>query len=457
MTYDGGNPGPGNITARSDIVGGSTWTYDPVRKHAVTQTGTGGYAYTYDANGNATSRNGYAIAWSSYNYPISISALNKNVTLYYGPNRQYYKQVYEAGSAIETTIYVGGLLEKVTDGSLVDWRHYIRVGSELVAIMSRQSTGTNVTHYMLSDHESSIAAITDGAGAATVSESFGAFGTRRNPSTWSGMPTCPDLCTIASISREGYTGQDAMGGVSMGINHMKGRIQDAITGRFLSADPYVPDPTNTQSYNRYSYVNNNPLSLVDPSGFDDQDPCDEHGCKKPIDPPPASYANQLDGIQVYGNRPTDDLGSCGVCVYFTPQPQPDNPNGSGSGDQLPEITVTAKKPNRQTTTYTTPFFQRQPCQSFGGFFADANAAIGFGGGAASTATGLAAAARNLIGAAKSYGGVDGGFAAAAAGSTAEGVAVLTVDAATAFGAGYEIGAGISAAINYATCTNSAGG
>jgi hypothetical protein len=53
----------------------------------------------------------------------------------------------------------------------------------------------------------------------------------------------------------------------MGLNHMNGRVQDAILGRFISPDPHVPDPTNAQSYNRYSYVNNNPLTLIDPSGF----------------------------------------------------------------------------------------------------------------------------------------------------------------------------------------------
>jgi hypothetical protein len=53
----------------------------------------------------------------------------------------------------------------------------------------------------------------------------------------------------------------------MGLNHMNGRVEDAVTGRFLSADPFIPDPTNPQSYNRYSYVNNNPLTFSDPSGF----------------------------------------------------------------------------------------------------------------------------------------------------------------------------------------------
>lgn len=267
MTYDGGNPGPGNITARSDVAGGSTWTYDSVRKHAVTQAGTGGYAFTYDANGNAATRNGYNITWSSYNYPISINGQNKNVTLYYGPNRQYYEQVYSDGSSIEQTIYAGGLLEKVTLGSLVDWRHYIRVNNELVAIMSRQSSGTNVTHYTLSDHQGSLAEITDGSGATTVTEDFNAFGARRNPATWSGMPTCPDLCTIKAITREGYTGHDAIGGVSLGLNHMNGRVEDAITGRFLSPDPQGINFGNTQSFNRYSYVGNNPLSFTDPMGF----------------------------------------------------------------------------------------------------------------------------------------------------------------------------------------------
>jgi hypothetical protein len=33
-------------------------------------------------------------------------------------------------------------------------------------------------------------------------------------------------------------------------------------------DPKIPAPTNTQDYNRYAYVDNNPLTLVDPAGFD---------------------------------------------------------------------------------------------------------------------------------------------------------------------------------------------
>jgi hypothetical protein len=47
---------------------------------------------------------------------------------------------------------------------------------------------------------------------------------------------------------------------------MNGRIYDPVLRRFLSPDNYVQDPFNTQNYNRYGYVWNNPLLFVDPSG-----------------------------------------------------------------------------------------------------------------------------------------------------------------------------------------------
>lgn len=47
---------------------------------------------------------------------------------------------------------------------------------------------------------------------------------------------------------------------------MNGRIYDPLLGRFLSADLVVQFPGNLQSYNRYSYVQNNPVTFTDESG-----------------------------------------------------------------------------------------------------------------------------------------------------------------------------------------------
>ena len=60
-----------------------------------------------------------------------------------------------------------------------------------------------------------------------------------------------------------YTGQrkDATG-----LYFYNARYYDPYLNRFLSPDTIVPDPTNPQSLNRYSYVLNNPLKYIDPTG-----------------------------------------------------------------------------------------------------------------------------------------------------------------------------------------------
>ncbi|TRX53455.1 hypothetical protein FNN08_14370 [Thalassomonas sp. M1454] len=48
---------------------------------------------------------------------------------------------------------------------------------------------------------------------------------------------------------------------------MNGRIYDPNLGRFMSVDPFIQSPTNTQSINAYSYIMNNPVNGIDPSGY----------------------------------------------------------------------------------------------------------------------------------------------------------------------------------------------
>jgi RHS repeat-associated protein len=51
------------------------------------------------------------------------------------------------------------------------------------------------------------------------------------------------------------------------VIHMGGRTYNPVLGRFMQADPFIQAPGNLQSFNRYSYVLNNPMSYTDPSGY----------------------------------------------------------------------------------------------------------------------------------------------------------------------------------------------
>jgi RHS repeat-associated protein len=323
FVYDAGDAGPGNITTQ---IGVGTYTYPAAgqtRPHAVTSingtfNGINNPAFTYDANGNMTNRASSSanVTWSSYNYPTVVSATDatgtEEVQFNYGPDRERWEQIYTVSGTTEQTYYIGGLMDLVFSGGTTNYRHYIYAGSEPIAVYSRTAAGAITMSYMQEDHQGSVSAITSSAGTTSVDESFSAFGTRRNPATWTGPPTTSDLNTIESLSRQGYTFQTWLG-QSMGLNHMHGRVQDAILGRFLSPDPHVPDPSNAQSYNRFSFTINNPLTRIDPSGFDDGDPhiqC-EGGC--PLGSGAvgavASSGGTLDEITVTGTAPSADTAS----------------------------------------------------------------------------------------------------------------------------------------------------
>jgi RHS repeat-associated protein len=70
---------------------------------------------------------------------------------------------------------------------------------------------------------------------------------------------------LQGSTTHGYTGHEMA--ESVGVIHMNGRIYDPHFARFLQADPFVQDPQDLQSWNRYSYVLNNPMSYMDPTGY----------------------------------------------------------------------------------------------------------------------------------------------------------------------------------------------
>jgi RHS repeat-associated protein len=257
----------GNLMSQTGV---GAYTYHSTKKHQVTSTANG-WSFGYDANGNMTSGRGASLDWTSYNYPSCIrlgsscSGTSADYSSFsYTPDRQYWKQQsnYVSGGQA-TTIYVGGLIEKVTTASGTDYRHMIRAGGSTI-IVSRQSSGTNSTYYVTSDHLGSSSAITNGSGGILVNSSFDAFGKRRGAS-WTGSPSAGDWTAIAGTTRRGFTEHSMLD--NLNLTHMNGRVYDPMVGRFMSADPYITEPFNTQNYNRYSYVLNNPLSVLDPTGF----------------------------------------------------------------------------------------------------------------------------------------------------------------------------------------------
>ena len=262
----------GNITWKSDVcpTAAPCFSYHASQKHAVTAAG--GQAYGYDANGNMTSRGGASISWTSDDLPNTITGANGSSSqFWHGPAGNRWKQLASQGGATEATIYAGELMEKVTRAGVTTWRHYVLAPTGTAALHLRYSNGTAAaTRYLTHDHLGSTDKLLDANGNILVAESFGAFGARRG-ANWSGAPGASELAAIAANTRDGFTGHEQLD--NLDLIHMNGRVYDPRIGRFVSADPYVPEPFSAQSLNRYAYVLNDPLSYIDPSGFDEAIPC----------------------------------------------------------------------------------------------------------------------------------------------------------------------------------------
>ncbi len=270
LTYDS----LGNISSKSDV---GNYQYDPNRPHQLTEvTGTRAATFTYDENGNQlTSSNGRTVTWSSFNKPIDIrqnvSGGQNRTQIRYGSDRKRYKTVVDhtqnGTTTTRTTHYIGDHYEQVfVDSKKESKHHFSAYGRTYAVFNASEITGWSVG-YLHTDHLGSVVAITGTSGALWQQFSYDAFGKRRNIN-WQADATDALLYQTPPgqrVTERGFTGHEHLDSVA--LVHMNGRVYDPIYGRFISADPYIQFPENTQSYNRYSYVLNNPLSHTDPSGF----------------------------------------------------------------------------------------------------------------------------------------------------------------------------------------------
>ncbi len=241
----------GNIINKSDV---GSYAYQ--KAHQVVAAGS--HTYEYDLNGNVIKKDDTTITYSSYNKPIEIQNAQHTTNFFYAPNRSRYKKTLDGG----VTYYVGKLFEKEVTGSKVMYKNFIYAGNELIAINVEEDDGTFLVpsvKYLHKDALDSIDTITSESGEVLQRMVYKPFG-ERIIGDWINQ-----VDNAMSITKRGFTGHEHI--PEFDLIHMNGRVYDPIIGRFLSADPYIQAPYDTQSYNRYSYVKNNPMKYTDPSGF----------------------------------------------------------------------------------------------------------------------------------------------------------------------------------------------
>lgn len=273
--------GNGNLLTKSDVESGGSYHYgtQPTQcsstagPHALTQVGT--LRYCYDANGNQTQR--YkgseltrSVTYTSFDKASAINGGGETTAFNYGINRSRYKRVHtDSDNKVTTSFYFGNieLVQSHETGSATPIYNIKRYISDY-GLQTHYVTDVIDTQYLLKDHIGSIDVITNSDGEIANMMSFDAFGGRRDALNWSPIAQAQSALTLTNllnITKRGFTGHEMVD--HAGVIHMNGRIYDSQTGRFMQADPFIQAPNNSQSYNRYSYVLNNPLTITDPSGF----------------------------------------------------------------------------------------------------------------------------------------------------------------------------------------------
>ncbi len=222
--------------------------------HAVTRVGDKNYQY--DTNGNlkrmwlstgsgSCGQNTIAtLTWSGRDRLESIDKLGALVEFAYDSENIRVRKTTATGS----TYYFGDILEVLEDGTEV--KYYNAAG-----ILIAKRVGSD-PFWFHADRLGSPKLITDAQGQIASSFEYSSFG---EETTMSG----------SMASGRGYTGHRLDS--ETGLVYMNARYYDPELGRFISSDDFVPNPNNPQTFNKYAYADNNPISNVDPSGNNAKD------------------------------------------------------------------------------------------------------------------------------------------------------------------------------------------
>jgi RHS repeat-associated protein len=153
------------------------------------------------------------------------------------------------------------------DASLGYWRPgytitrktYSFGGQTIATRISGDQEGDNGLFYIHSDHLGSTSVMSYGQGHGSNS------GNKVDDSTARYLPFGDWRVEPAhELTDQGFTGQKH--NMDLGLYYYNARFYLPGIGRFATADSIVPNPMNPQSYNRYSYVENRPTRMTDPTG-----------------------------------------------------------------------------------------------------------------------------------------------------------------------------------------------
>lgn len=290
----------------------------------------------------------------------TISQGTATASFAYDTEHDRVQQTLTSGSTTTVTTYLtdpltGVYSEKAVSGASTVWRDYIMVDGAIVAV--KFSGATSAVRYLVNDHLGSTSVAANEAASVVERDSYDAWGKRRVGSSWSD----DGACAQTSLASRGYTGHEHIDALCL-IN-MNARIYDPTLGRFLSADSIIPDAYNGQSLNRYTYVNNGPLSATDPSGHEcanvgvhttvcwEAQPSyskglDENGVETIVSPGTRSYTVAI---------PYDGDGGDGASA----NPQPEikisfTPSGGGAANNTNQCSVSAASINRYLRSKGSP-------------------------------------------------------------------------------------------------------
>ncbi len=247
----------GNITNNVEG-GGSVYSYANPRKQAVRTAF--GYTNLYDLCGNMIVRHGgltnsQAMVYDAENRLKIFSQAGK-VVVEYGyaaDGARLWKRTDQ--SATNVQVWIGNTYEE-KGGKIL---FHVFAGGQQVCTFETNSAlyggsdSTKVGDYYHEDNLNSSSALSSSSGSQTEVNAYYPFGRTLTASPQASF----------QVSRR-FTGQvlDA----ESGLYYYNARYYDPELGRFIQPDTEIPDLSNPQSYNRYSYCVNDPLRYTDPTG-----------------------------------------------------------------------------------------------------------------------------------------------------------------------------------------------